>query len=132
LVLRACRERVLEVSRQCVRVGTSSLTVLRCFLHAEMRVATLVPGSRELAHVHLTTSPPPKSGPFSGSTSPKVSLRRALRLRPATGRCNDLWPAEEQDEKFDEERLWCRPEDDSKTNTDSEAVAALEFMLAFI
>ena len=45
---------------------------------------------------------------------------------------NDLWPAEEQDEKFDEERLWCRPEDDSKTNTDSEAVAALEFMLAFI
>ena len=86
----------------------------------------------ELAHVHLTTSPPPKSGPFSGSTSPKVSLRRAFRLRPATGRCNDLWPAEEQDEKFDEERLWCRPEDDSKTNTDSEAVAALEFMLAFI
>jgi hypothetical protein len=43
---------------------------------------------------------------------------------------NDTWPAE--DEKFDEERRWGRQEDDSKTNTDSEAVAALEFMLAFI
>jgi len=32
---------------------------------------------------------------------------------------NDLWLAE--DEKWDEERLWGRPEDDSKTNTDSEA-----------
>ena len=42
---------------------------------------------------------------------------------------NDLWPAE--DEKWDEERLWGRPEDDSKTNTDSEAEDALEFMLAF-
>ena len=42
---------------------------------------------------------------------------------------NDTWPAE--DEKFDEERRWGRPEDDSKTNTDSEAEDALEFMLAF-
>ena len=40
---------------------------------------------------------------------------------------NDLWPAE--DEKWDEERLW--GQDDSKTNTDSEAEDALEFMLAF-
>ena len=37
---------------------------------------------------------------------------------------NDLWPAE--DEKWDKERLWGRPEDDSKTNTDSEAEDALE------
>ena len=42
---------------------------------------------------------------------------------------NDLWPAD--DEEWDEERLWGRPEDDSKTNTDSEAEDALEFMLAF-
>ena len=42
---------------------------------------------------------------------------------------NDLWPAE--DEKWDIERLWGRPEVDSKTNTDSEAEAALESMLAF-
>ena len=42
---------------------------------------------------------------------------------------NDLWPAE--DEKWDEERLWGLPEDDSKTNTDSEAEDALESMLAF-
>ena len=42
---------------------------------------------------------------------------------------NDLWPAE--DEEWDEERLWGRSEDDSKTNTDSEAEDALEFMLAF-
>ena len=42
---------------------------------------------------------------------------------------NDLWPAE--DEKWDEERLWGRPEDDSKTNTDSEAEDALESVLAF-
>jgi hypothetical protein len=41
---------------------------------------------------------------------------------------NDLWPAE--DEEWDEERL-DRSEDDSKTNTDSEAEDALEFMLAF-
>ena len=33
--------------------------------------------------------------------------------------------------KWDEESLWGRPEDDSKTNTDSEAEDALEFMLAF-
>ena len=32
---------------------------------------------------------------------------------------NDLWPAE--DEKWDEEGLWGRSEDDSETNTDSEA-----------
>ena len=38
---------------------------------------------------------------------------------------NDLWPAE------DEEGLWGRSEDDSKTNTDSEAEDAPEFMLAF-
>ena len=42
---------------------------------------------------------------------------------------NDLWPAE--DEEWDEERLWSRSEDDSKTNTDSEAEDAPEFMLAF-
>ena len=42
---------------------------------------------------------------------------------------NDLWPAE--DEEWDEEGLWGRSEDDSKTNTDSEAEDALEFMLAF-
>ena len=42
---------------------------------------------------------------------------------------NDLWPAE--DEKWDEENLWGRPEDDSKTNTDSEAEDALESLLAF-
>ena len=41
---------------------------------------------------------------------------------------NDLWPAE--DEEWDEEGLWGRSEDDSKTNTDSEAEDALEFMLA--
>ena len=42
---------------------------------------------------------------------------------------NDLWSAE--DEEWDEEGLWGRSEDDSKTNTDSEAEDALEFMLAF-
>ena len=45
------------------------------------------------------------------------------------GCSHDLWPAE--DEEWDEERLWSRSEDDSKTNTDSEAEDALEFMLAF-
>ena len=41
---------------------------------------------------------------------------------------NDLWPAE--DEEWVEEGLG-RSEDDSETNTDSEAEDALEFMLAF-
>ena len=45
------------------------------------------------------------------------------------GCSHDLWPAE--DEEWDEERLWSRSEDDSKTNTDSEAEDALESVLAF-
>ena len=54
---------------------------------------------------------------------------RVIDLSFGVDHINDLWLAE--DEKWDEERLWGRPEDDSETNTDSEAEDALEFMLAF-
>ena len=44
---------------------------------------------------------------------------RVIDLSFGVDHINDLWLAE--DEKWDEERLWGRPEDDSETNTDSEA-----------
>jgi hypothetical protein len=52
---------------------------------------------------------------------------RVIDLSFGVDHINDLWLTE--DEKWDEERLWGRPEDDSETNTDSEAEDALEFML---
>ena len=54
---------------------------------------------------------------------------RVIDLSFGVDHINDLWPAE--DEKETEERLWGRPEDDSETNTDSEAEDALESVLAF-